>query len=201
MQITPLEVVNACLASMGEDPVNSLDTNNIFISAALNAMQHAIPSELAFGWYFNSELVRLNPTVEGDVFAPADTLGLVANVNPPWLSLRGRRLYNNHTGQVFKTSRPIEVALIRNLSLEDLPFHAARMVKAATVRYFQKSYDGDERKIKDADDEYSESRAFLMCEHIRAVRSNMLYQGATAHRISRHLLIQSSDGLNGGVRG
>lgn len=192
MLVTKLDVVNACLASMGESPVNSLDTDNIFISSALDALGHAGPAELSYGWYFNIEKIELKPTVDGSYYVPTDTIGLTVDLNPPWLSIRARRLYDNRSGQVFTGKSPVQVTITRNLKFEDMPYHAQRAIKAKTVQYFQKSYDGDAQKIQDAEDEYAESRAMLMSEHIRAVGANMLYQGATGHRIGRARFITTA---------
>lgn len=202
MLVTPLDVVNACLASMGEAPINSIDEQNTFVASALDSLSRTLPGELSYGWYFNSELVTLAVQPDGIVPVPADTLSLMAKVNPPWLSIRRRCLYDNRSGQTYLADRPVQVALIRNLNLEDIPFHAQRMVRAATVKAFQASYDGDERKIADAETEYNVSRAYLMADHIRNVQSNMLYQGATADRIFRQLVMYNRFGtIGGGHRG
>jgi hypothetical protein len=177
--ITELQVVNACLASMGEAPANSLDEDNTFITAARDALSNKLPEEQSAGWYYNTEISSIHPNTDGEYYAPADTLGLSTNANPPWLSLRGRRLYDNRNARFLNGSEPVKVVIIRLLPLEDCPFHAARAIKAATVIYFQQSYDGDEFKLRQAYEQYADARRELMAEHTRAVRANMLYQGDT----------------------
>lgn len=199
MFVTQLDVVNACLASMGESPVNSLDTNNIFITSALNAMRAANLEEQSFGWYFSHERVELKPTVEGEVFVPTDTIGLKVKSNPPWLSIRARRLYDNRKGQRFTTKVPVQVELIRLVTFEDLPYHAQRAVKAKTVIKFQQDYDGDDVKIDQASNEYGEARALLMAEHTRAVGANMLYQGGVGTAMSLTRYIHNDNSRFGGL--
>lgn len=194
MLITELTVINSCLASMGEAPVNSADADNVFITSAKEALSNQLPAEQSFGWYFNSEVVKINPNTDGEYYLPADTLGLATDVNPPWVSLRGRRLYDNRNGVYLTGTRVVTVALIRLLPLEDCPYHAARMIKASTVKYFQQSYDGDKAKIEQAHMEYNEARALLMAEHIRSVRANMLQDGDTGVTLQQNRFHTGVDG-------
>lgn len=198
MLITPLSVVNDCLASMGESPANSIDTNNVFITSAIDNLQKANMEEQSFGWYFNCERVTIHPDVEGDYYAPADTLSIMPKANPPWLSLRGRRLYDNRNGERLNGTTPIKTGLTRLIPFEDLPYHAARMVSAATVKRFQKAYDGDEAKIRDANEEYATARAMLFADHIRQVSANMLFQGHVAEVIDRTRFHTATDSRYGG---
>lgn len=192
MLITKLDVVNACLASMGESPANSLNESNSFITSALTALANALPAEQSPGWYFNLERVKVSPTVDGEYYVPADVLSLAPDKSPNWMAIRGRRVYDRNIGDYLRGSSAIYVHVIRNIPLEDLPYHAQRLVQAATVVYFQKSYDGDELKIKDASDEYAKARTLLMAEHIRTVRANMLYHGVPGERLHRQYFHTSS---------
>lgn len=184
MLLTKLDVVNACLASMGESPANSLNDQNILITSALNALATTSPTEQSPGWYFNIESPTLRPTVEGYYYVPADVLGLATEATPNHIVIRGRRLYDTREGVHLEGTKPLRVFIVRHLPFEDLPFHAQRTVLSATVVYFQKSYDGDEAKIADAQEDYSRARMLLMAEHIRSVRANMLYHGNVAEKIS-----------------
>lgn len=186
MLITELQVVNACLASMGEAPANSLDEANAFITSARDALSQKLPDEQSAGWYYNTECTTIVPNTDGEYYAPADTLGLAARVNPPWVSLRGRRLYDNRNAVYLNGDKPVKVTLIRLLPLEDCPYHAARAIRAATVIYFQQAFDGDEAKIAQAYSQYQDARRELMAEHIRAVQANMLYQGDTGYTLQNN---------------
>lgn len=183
MLITKLTVVNACLASMGEAPANSLNDSNQLIASALEAMTTTSPSEQSFGWYFNLEQIQIHPTTEGYYYVPNDVLGLSINHHSGSITIRGRRLYDRSIGAALQGTKALSVVIIRHLDFEDLPFHAQRLIQAATVLYFQKSYDGDEMKIVDAQEEYFKARTQLMAEHIRSTQANMLFQGPTAATI------------------
>lgn len=184
MFLTKLDVVNECLASMGESAANSLNESNSFITSALRSLEQATISEQSPGWYFNIDRVRLEPTVDGEFYVPHDVISVDIDKSPNWLVIRGRRLYNRDKSVYLTDTRPVELFVVRAIPFEDLPYHAQRMVQAATVVAFQKSYDGDELKLRDAQEEYSKARTFLMSDHIRSVRANMLYHGDVAVRQS-----------------
>lgn len=175
--ITKLTVVGACLASMGEAAPNSLDESNPFIQSALLALNYCSPSEQSRGWYFNMEHIKVVPTTDQEYFVPGDVLGLVPKMSPNHIVIRGRRLYDTARGEPYTGTKPIRVSVIRNIPFEDLPFHAQRVVQAATVMYFQESYDGDPVKIDQARQEYAMAIQHLNAEHTRSVNVNMLQQG------------------------
>lgn len=184
MILSRLEVVNACLASMGESPVNSVNESSPFIASALNAMESAHANEQSLGWFFNLERITINPTEDGEYYVPADCLGLSTDKTPNYITIRGRRLYDRSQGEYLTGTKPLVVHIIRNVPFDDLPYHARRLVKAATVVEFQKSYDGDEIKIRDAEREYDIARQYLMAEHTRNVRANMIYHGNTGANLN-----------------
>lgn len=182
--ITELDVVSACLASMGEAAPNSLDDSNPFIQSAREAMAHCSVSEQSRGWYFNMEAIEVRPTVEGDYYVPGDILGLVPGPGPNHIVIRGRRLYDTSAGKPLQGTNVLHARVIRNVPFNDLPYHAQRLVRAATVLFFQQSYDGDEQKINEAKEEYEIARVNVNAEHTRSVNVNMLHQGATGY--TRH---------------
>lgn len=183
MLVTQLDVVNRCLASMGEAPINSLATNNAIVTSAINAFNTALLSEQGRGWWFNTESIKLVPTTDQEYFVPSDVLGLTADTNPPWLSIRARKLYDNRNGTKFEGTQDVKVQVIRLVPFEDLPYHAQAMIRDAAVLLFQSDFDGDQEKMANADRAFQNS--FILCrsEHIRAVRANMLYQGGVGQSI------------------
>lgn len=176
MNITQLTVLNACLASMGEEPINSTAEDNAFVNAAKFALEQANLDEQARGWYFNLEHVNLRPdTLNNRYHVPADIIDLVVDsTNPGWITLRGRRLYDSRNGDWLEGTSPIKLHVTRLLEFEDLPMMARRMVKAAAVVKFQQSYDGDAQKIQEAQTEYQMAYINLNSQHIRSVGANFL---------------------------
>lgn len=172
MLITELTVVNACLASMGEEPINSLAEVNAFVNSARFALEQANANEQSEGWWFNKECIEIIPDTSGQYIVPSDVIDLDIENKPGWLSVRNGRLYNSDGGKFLKGTGVYHANVIRLLSFENVPFHAKRLIKAAAVRLFQQSYDGDAVKIREAEAEYSMARYLCSAQHIRAVGAN-----------------------------
>jgi hypothetical protein len=182
MMLTELDVVNVCLASMGELPINSIENStNPMVTNARAAFQRANVGEQGSGWWFNTETITIHPQTDGTCYVPADTLSMYTRDDSTagWLTIRGRKLYDTSKGQFYTTGSPIKVKIIRFLPFTDLPYNAQRLVQAKTLEQFQSDYDGDQPKIAAANDAYEEASALCMMDHTRAVGANMLNQGAT----------------------
>lgn len=172
MLVTRLTVVNACLASMGEEPINSLAETNAFVNSALFALEQATANEQSAGWWYNKEVLELYPDAAGEYPIPADVIDLDIDSNPQWLVIRSARLYSTAEAKRLVGTRSYHANIIRLLNFDDLPFHAKRVVKAATVLLFQQAYDGDAQKIKEAESEYAMAYQLQRSQHIRAVKAN-----------------------------
>ena len=172
MLITELTVVNACLASMGEEPINSLAEVNAFVNSARFALEQATANEQSEGWWFNKECLDISPDINGLYIVPTDVIDLDINSSPGWLSVRNGRLYTSDGGKFVTGTQVYKANVIRLLAFDNLPFHAKRLVKAAAVQLFQQSYDGDAVKIREAQQEYAFARLLCKSQHIRAVGAN-----------------------------
>ena len=184
MIINELSIVNRCLNSMGELAINSItNSTNPMVTNARSALQDELYAQMAQGWWFNTEWVKVIPNLDGEYVLPSDTLDLSTerNGNPHWLTLRGRKLYNTNGGAYFTGTKPLEVRIIRSIPLDDLPYPAQRLVQAATINKFQANFDGDEKKAQDAQSSYSEAYALCMVSHTRNVGANMLTQGGVGN--------------------
>jgi hypothetical protein len=132
----------------------------------------------SIGWWFNTEYIKLDADTDGFVYVPADTLALVVEANPPWMTTRGSRLYDNRVGTYFTTTGKTDVVLTRLIPLDDLPYQAQRLIECAAVLDFQRAFDADSSKVAQADADYTRSFQIIKSHHIRAVKANMLTQGA-----------------------
>lgn len=191
--ITELDVVNRCLATMGELPINSLEGNrNPIVTNARSAFKDITIEEQAAGWWFNTEVVNLDPqgaepNKPGFYRPPTDCLSLatVDDFNPAWLSIRNRKLYDNGRAEVHMGTRTMPVKIIRLVPFDDLPYNAQRLIRDSAVFKFQMDYDGDELKIAQAEDSYKEAYAICMADHTRSVKANMLYKGTAGSALVR----------------
>lgn len=191
--ITELDVVNRCLATMGELPINTLEgSRNPIVTNARSAFRDVSIEEQAQGWWFNLEIVELAPqggttTEPGFYRPPSDCLSLATNddFNPSWLSVRDRKLYDNGKAEFHTGTSPIKVKIVRLVPFDDLPYNAQRLIRDSAVRKFQMDYDGDELKIAQAESSYSAAYGLCMSDHIRSVKANLLYKGSYGAALTR----------------
>jgi hypothetical protein len=172
MLITELTVVNACLASMGEEPINSLSETNAFVNSALFALENANLNEQSEGWWYNKERIQIFPDINGLYIVPSDVIDLDVDHKPAWLTIRNQRLYDTNGGHQLTGTSPLWVHITRLLEFENVPLIGRRTIKASAVLSFQQSYDGDAVKIKEAETEYAMAHALAKVQHIRAIKAN-----------------------------
>ncbi len=139
-----LEVVNGCLASMGEAPLNSLSDPHAFRGAAISTLDKRDRAIQARGWWFNTEKITLSPSpVDGRLYLPGDVIELQSGSGR--YVQRGRLVYDTSEGTTqFSTS--ITVSIVRRIPFADIPEIVADYIAAATVVTFQAEFDGDSEK-------------------------------------------------------
>lgn len=176
--LTELDVVNDCLKTLGELPINDIDDEHDLVPAARKALRVANMREQAKAWWFNKELTTLVPNADtGHITLPGD----VIRVDPTDETLnyvqRGRRLYQPHASEAadkFRFNRPVKCWLIRLVPFDDLPPSAQTLISVAAVLDFQKDYDADATKIEQLTGDYRMAYMTLNAEHIRNVNANRL---------------------------
>jgi len=173
MRLTELDVVNQCLASMGETPVNAVDADHPYMAAALATLNTASTQEQARGWWFNTDLVALRPdAVTHFIYVPDDAIGVNPNDTGSAYVLRGRRLYDRYQS-TYEFAAPAQVELVRELGLLELPMLAGHLVAARCVLDFQSAFDGDADKYNKLATVYQQVFTTLRAEHIRQSKANM----------------------------
>lgn len=191
MAITTLDVVNACLDTMGESPLNELDADHPYVNAALNKLNQCNILEQSRGWWFNTDYLVLSPdSVSGYVYVPGNALD--ADPGYPALTYRSRRIYNRTeatydirpflgiTGQ-----STLPVTAVQNVPFEDLPPLAQQMIAARTALSFQASFDGDHDKYVKLGGEYQQAFNLLSAQNIRHQRVNFFDAPSVAAKLQR----------------
>jgi len=174
MRLTQLDVVNQCLASMGETPLNAVDADHPFVAAALLTLKTTNTQEQAKGWWFNTDLVTLHPdALSRFIYVPDDAISINPNDTGTAWVLRGRRLYDRFTS-TYEFAGDVRVELVREIPFEDLPMLATHVIAARTVLDFQSAYDSDADKYSRLGVAYQQAFSTLRAEHIRQVKANML---------------------------
>lgn len=141
---TLLEAVNVMLSSVGETPVNSLESQNVEAEIAADILVQESRSVQSQGWFFNTESgYRLAPDTTGEVILPANCLRADPTDPNERLMQRGGKLYDikNHTSLIGKT---VETDLVIELTFEDLPPVARQYITIKAARGFQDRVIGNE---------------------------------------------------------
>jgi hypothetical protein len=189
---TQLDVVNDCLAVMGEAPLTTLQEDHEYKAAALNRLASENREIQSKGWWFNMEEVKLvaDPT-DNRIYLPGDTLAITLACSAK-LAQRGRVLYNLSEGtDKFPAGTTYDARLTRLVPYEDLPQTAAAFVGVNVVLWFQNQYDGDQTKTRNLSLLREQRETAVMTEHIRNRKVNLLDSNVRLARI-RNIIRQGS---------
>lgn len=183
MFISELDVINECLASQGETPLNSLDDEHPFVSSARRMLRVANGREQAKGWWFNRERLTLTPDPStGYVYVPADTISIDPVSQWTHLVQRGRRLYDPK-GAGYAIGKSITVTVLRLIPFEDLPLQAQAYISLCAQRDYQRGFDADRMKVEQILMDLKDAYADLRAEDIRNAGVNLLYKPSTLQRM------------------
>ena len=167
-----LTVLNNCLGTMGEAPLNAVDDPHPYRGPALSILGSVNRELQARGWWFNREALTLQPgALDSCIYLPGDTIGVLAE-DPRYVQ-RYRRLYNIETGDYVFTT-PVDVELRRLIPFEETPELYAAYAAAETVIRFQKRYDGDSQKTRELGRELADARIACSSEETRQVQANLI---------------------------
>lgn len=179
--LTELNVVNACLATLGENPLVELEEDHPLVAAARQNFREAMVTEMGRKWWFNTDYLELKQANDKFIYIPQDAISCVP-IERDDLTVRGRRLYNRYAG-TYEVQGSVLVYVIRNLEFSELPVTAQLLVRDRTVLSFQLNYDADETRTAKLEQAYVNSYMTLNAENIRQQNVNMLNMpGATRLR-------------------
>jgi hypothetical protein len=184
--LSTLDVVNACLSTMGESPLIAIDNDHPYVQAALAALANSNTVVQAQGMWFNTDTqtLTIDPTT-GFVYTPADALDVDVG---PYALQRGRRLYDKTRStydvrQLFGAG-PINAVIIREIPFEDLPPMAQQVISYRAQLDFQQAYDGDESKYSKIGGAYTNAMKLLNAENIRQSKTNMFQSQSMRSNLS-----------------
>ena len=179
MMLTPsteLEAVNYMLLSIGETPVNTLDSDATEpIAMVAYRTLHQISRQVqATGLYCNSEYkYPLRRDVNGYLHVPLNTLKADATDPTVDVVLRGRKLYNRRTHS-YIFDRDLEVDLVLFLSFEELPQVVRDYITVRAVRVFQSKVLGSDTLHSFSLQDEMEARMAMVQEEVDSGDYNIL---------------------------
>ncbi len=172
--ITELDVVNACLRSMGETPLNSINLDHPYVASALGILSEMNLLEQELGWWFNTDYTTLQPDPDtGFVYVPMDSINCRMNPENSQYVERGNRMWDTY-GSTFAIGQPLPVQIIRQIDFPNLSIGFRLMVSLRTQLSFQDAFDGDSDKYQKLYQQYQQAYARMRRLHIKNQNLNML---------------------------
>lgn len=169
--MSDLEAVNKMLASIGQAPVNTLQTSGIGdVARASGHLRETTRDVLTVGWAFNTdENFELTPDANGDILVPQGYLDLDATAATQNVTVRRHperdalALYDLDS-QTFKFTEPVSVTMVWGFEFNDLPQAARTYIATAAARRFQAQTVSS--NILDRFNAEDEERAFLLLQRV-----------------------------------
>lgn len=172
MLLKRLDVVNACLATMGESPLVEIEDDHPLVAAALLDLKTAMTREMSRKWWFNQDFIYLQQANDKFIYIPGDAISCVPHERDD-LTVRGRRLFDRYNN-TYEIQGPVLCYILRSIPFEDLPAMAQVLVRDRTVLSFQLNYDADDSKTAELKTAYLDSYRTLNAENTRQINANVL---------------------------
>ncbi len=184
--ISKLTVVNECLKTMSEAPLNTLvNEDHPFIASALSSLDLAIIRELSLPWWFNSEFATLQPdAVTKKVSVPQNCLDIDPSTGGGYIVQRGRFLYDR-ANQTFEFDEPIGIKFNSWVDFEDMPLNFRMYVMYSAVLDFCSSYDADPERVREVQGKYGIAKITVTAQDTRNKDVNMFDMASVATKLTR----------------
>ncbi len=139
---TELSAVNSMLATIGEAPINSLDSVEVVDAVtAIATLQEVTRSVLVEGWAFNTDTnfpFAPSGAAPYEITLPGNAMSVLPCREFSHIIVRGGKLYDsmNHSFS-FQGHRPVPCDVIWAMDFQDLPEVTRQYVTVRAARMFQ----------------------------------------------------------------
>lgn len=177
MFITKLDIVNACLKTMGETKLNTLEEDHGYKDDAIDMIDRVLKDTSSLSLWFNTEWLKLQPQATSKyVMIPTDVLKVdpVSQCGRYRVAQRGRRLYDVGRNR-YEFDGAVTTKVVRLLDYDDVPYEVQAFVRDDSILRFQADFDGDNTKYQKILQQRNDSWINLKSEHIRQIKANPLY--------------------------
>lgn len=184
--MSELDAVNVILMTVGEQPVNTLETPGLSeVSIARTTLHQVSRKVQAEGFVFNTEEgYRIPPDLDGHINLPPNTLRVTPTDRSRRLVQRGTRLYDIDN-KTFKFKDPVELDLVLFLPFEELSQAARDYITIRAAREFQTRVLGSEKLTQLTAFDEQQAYLALIREDSDARRYNMMRSPDMMQRLRR----------------
>lgn len=149
---TELDVINACLSSIGVSAVSTMDSSHPMVNEAQAAYVRNLHKVQIKDWWFNREYrTTLYPNSSGEIELPINVTSCdPVDPNSQVIMVRddnAAKLYDTYN-QTYQVAA-IEVVLNKVRDFDELPLVAQLYVEALAVHDFFRGQDGDEKRLNE----------------------------------------------------
>lgn len=177
-----LTVLNACLATMGQKPLASIDERHPLRAAGIALIDRHNRTVQARGWWFNRENITLAPDTSGKLIVPGDSLVIRSLNRNMRVATRGPVLYNL-TDSTDLFTDTLDVEIVRLIPFDQLEDVVADYISYCVQKEFQLTYDGDSDKQRRLGESTEMARILLNAEETRNQPANWLDSNANVRRM------------------
>lgn len=142
--LTKLEAINEILASIGEEPVSSLESGLADAEAAEDMLDRWSKQVQAMGWQSNTEWYEASPDINGEILI-ADTVLRIDSVRgSKYIDVavrrhNGQRKLYDVTDRSYTFTSKLWVEVVYLLDFEDLTYELQNYITAKAAQAYQTS--------------------------------------------------------------
>jgi len=187
---TKLDAVNLMLASIGQTPLNSLDTTGIRDAAIAELdLDMVTRSVLTRGWSFNTDYeFEIAPDVSDNILIPSNALSIVPTYDYNDFVERdnsGTRMMYDREENSFEITTTEEYTIIRAVNLIQTPEAFRLYIMTRAARLFQSHIIGSDILFRYTAQHENEALATLTKAERRAKKTN-IFRKDTGPNVAIH---------------
>lgn len=167
-----LDIVNEMLIAIGDQPVLTLNTDDLWPEAekAKKMVEQEKESLLNRGWWFNQFEYSLSPAQNTqEILVPSNALQVAFPDHQNILIARGKRVYNKEENS-FKHTQKVRAAMISDVHFDELPKTFIYYLKVVCVRKYQTLVEGAKGGNEYSQQDELDAITHLQNEHYRNIK-------------------------------
>jgi hypothetical protein len=193
---TKLDAVNLMLMSIGQTPLNTLDTTGIRDAALAElTLDMQTRQVLSRGWSFNTDIdFEVAPDVSNNVLVPADALQMIPMLNTYNYVDRnnsGTRMMYDRDENTFTITDTIEYRIVRAFQFVECPETMRGYLMTRSARIFQTQIVGSKILREYTKEDELDAFAALKRHERRNKKMNIFRTGTDSNQIIQRNFIPS----------